>query len=215
MGTLTAARSPATSVADALPAATTIPSELVPQLRRFTVKEYHTLVQQGFFADDEAFELLRGYIVHKVSRDPIHDAVLEILAEMLRDRIPVGWRVRVQSAVTTSDSEPEPDIAVVRGRPQDHFDRHPSPSELCLAVEVANSTLVGDRVLKGPIYAESGVPVYWVVNVKERRVEAYTEPSGGAYRQRTHYKDGENVPLSIEGLSLPPIPVSDLFPPLA
>lgn len=186
-------------------------------LRRFTVAEYHRMIRDGYFGADERCELIRGLIVHQMPRDPIHDAVLEIVLELLRERMPAGWRVRPQMAVTTPDSEPEPDAAVVRGRPQDYFASHPTPADMALAVEVSNTTVSSDRGTKGPLYAESKVPVYWIVNLPDRRVEVYTDPTGPdsdpAYRRRQDYAEGSVIPLSIGGVDVAPIAVSDLLPP--
>jgi Uma2 family endonuclease len=201
------------SVPPPMPAAPPV----MERLRRFSVDEYHRMIREGFFGPEERCELLHGYIVQKVPRDPIHDAVLEIVIEFLRARLPGGWRVRPQMAMTTTDSEPEPDAAVVRGRPQDHFAHHPVPSEVALAVEVSNTTIASDRAVKGPLYAESGVPAYWIVNLGDRRVEVYTDPTGPdsnpGYRRRDDYSEGTAVPVTIGGAPAAPISVSDLLPP--
>jgi Uma2 family endonuclease len=175
------------------------------------------MIRDGYFGPDEKCELIRGLIVHQMPRDPVHDAVLEIVLDLLRQRLPAGWRVRPQMAVVTADSQPEPDAAVVRGRPQDYFGRHPTPPDMALAVEVSNTTVASDRGTKGPLYADSKVAVYWVVNIPDRRVEVYTDPTGPdsdpAYRRREDYGEGTLVPLAIDGVAVAPIVVSDLFPP--
>jgi Uma2 family endonuclease len=78
--------------------------------------------------------------------------------------MPLGWRVRVQLAITTSDSEPEPDLAVVCGSIRDHARRHPAPHEIVLVIEVAASSLTVDRA-KARLYARAGIPAYWIVNL--------------------------------------------------
>src|SRR5207244_13321222 len=84
-------------------------------MRRFTVDEYHRMIQNGVFADDDRFELLEGWIVAKMSKNPPHEVAVDKSHEAIRSCLPAGWRVRSQSAITTNDSEPEPDLAVVRG----------------------------------------------------------------------------------------------------
>jgi len=152
-------------------------------------------------------------------RDPIHDAVLEIVLALLAERIPPGWRVRPQMAVTTPDSQPEPDAAVVSGKPQDYFGSHPTPAQTALAVEVSNTSLAYDRSVKGPLYAENGVPLYWIVNVPERRVEVYSKPSGPdadpGYRRRDDFPEGMSISVMIGGHESQPFSISDLFPPAA
>jgi hypothetical protein len=99
--------------------ATTFPAPFLPPpvpVRKFTVEEYHRLIQLGVLHEDEPLELLEGWIVFKMPRNPLHDAVVSlILNRVLAPRLPEGWFCRGQSAVTTADSEPQPDIAVVRG----------------------------------------------------------------------------------------------------
>ncbi|HWE93903.1 MAG TPA: Uma2 family endonuclease [Tepidisphaeraceae bacterium] len=184
-------------------------------LRRFTVEEYHRLIGQGYFAADERYELLNGFIVRKMSRDPIHDAALEIASEVIRSRVPAGWRIRIQSAIATADSEPEPDMAIVRGTPQDHVTRHPGPGELAIVVEVANTSLNDDRTVKGALYARASIGVFWIINLIDRRVEVYTDPTGPdsttAYRHREDYGIGLAVPLTV-GTAVASVPISELLP---
>src|SRR5262245_47769905 len=119
------------------------PSAAVPPdlwLRRFTVDEYHRMLESGVLAGGERSELLEGWIVAKMTRKPPHDTTIELVDEALRGQVPAGWRVRTQSAITTLESEPEPDLAVVRGAIRDHAARHPGPGEIALVIEVADST---------------------------------------------------------------------------
>src|SRR5436305_4096318 len=81
-------------------------------VRRFTVDEYHRMIQTGILEEDDSVELLEGWIVLKMPRNPPHDVAIDLAREAIETRLPAGWRVRVQSAITTSDSEPEPDLAV-------------------------------------------------------------------------------------------------------
>jgi Uma2 family endonuclease len=184
-------------------------------VRRFTVEEYHRLINEGFFAHDERFELLEGLIVQKMPRDPVHDAAVEIALKLLQARMPAGWRVRPQCAMTTVDSEPEPDLAVVRGEPRDYVARHPGPQDVALIVEVANTTLLDDRTLKARSYARAGVTAYWIINLVERQVEAYSDPTGPGpqpvYRRRVDYRSGQAAPFAVGGIPLI-VPVDELLP---
>ena len=120
-------------------------------MRRFTVEEYHRMIEAGVFAADERFELLEGWIVAEITRTPPHDVAIELLTDALRGALPAGWWVRVQSAITLTDSEPEPDLAVVRGAVRDHVQRHPDAAEIAVVIEVADSSLAPDRDLKGRV----------------------------------------------------------------
>ena len=143
--------------------ATTTPAPASPQevppfpVRRFTVDEYHELMRLGVLTDDDQVELLEGWLVPKVGHNPPHDGTVALIHESLRVLLPPGWHIRVQSSMTTSDSEPEPDLAVVPGTARDYMTRHPDPREIALAVEVSDSSLSRDR-LKRRIYARELLP---------------------------------------------------------
>jgi Uma2 family endonuclease len=148
-------------------------------------------------ADD--VELLEGWIVPKVVRTPLHDAALDQVADTIRSRLPEGWRVRDQKAITLADSEPEPDLAVVRGPATRYRDHHPAPGEIALVVEISVTTLGEDRVVKGRLYARAGIPSYWIINLVDSIVEVYLNPdstgSMPCYRQRRDYRPGDHVPF--------------------
>jgi Uma2 family endonuclease len=182
---------------------------------RLSVDEYHRTIGAGVFDEDERFELLEGRIVAKRTCNPPHAATIGMTSEALRSRLPAGWHVRVQCAMTTGDSEPEPDVALVRGIFRDYVGRHPGPADTALVVEVAASSLPEDCELKGRVYARAAIPVYWLVNLADRRIEVFTEPTGPdpspAYRHRQDYSEGASVPLIVAGLDLGPIAVADLL----
>jgi Uma2 family endonuclease len=185
-------------------------------VRRFAVDEYHRMTQMGILTDDDAVELLEGLIVPKMPRNPPHDCAVELAEEAIRPRLPAGWRVRVQSAITTTDSEPEPDVMIVSGSARDHRDRHPGPPELALLVEVSDTTLARDRGEKARLYARAGVVCYWIINLIDRQIEVYTDPSGPdanpSYRHRQDYAAGDSVPLIVAGQAIPQIAGAELLP---
>ncbi len=184
-------------------------------VRRFTVEEYHRLIEAGFFVEDERFELLEGWIVPKMSRNPSHDVTVDKVQELIRDHVPRGWRVRVQCAITTADSEPEPDIAVAPGPAELYAQRHPGPQDISLLVEVADSSLARDHGEKLRLYARAGIVCYWVVNLVNRQVEVYTDPTGPdatpTYRQRQDYLSGDAVPLVVGGQEVARVAVAVLL----
>jgi Uma2 family endonuclease len=208
----------ATDVAAPIRYVTSTTGGAVP-LRRFTVAEYQRMIDEGYFSHDEAYELLDGLIIHKLARDPLHDASLAHARRILSGRLPpTGFHVRVQSAVLATDSQPEPDLAVVRGSEFDYIARHPSKDDLSLVVEVANSSLADDRAWKGAIYALAGFPVYLIVNLIDSRIEVYSDPSGvdpaPAYRRREDFHSGDVIGLNLGGSPIDSIPVIDLLPPV-
>jgi Uma2 family endonuclease len=185
-------------------------------LRPFTVEEYHKLIQAGVFEEDDPFELLEGYLVKKMGRNPPHDGTIQLVDAGLKALLPSGLVTRVQSAITLSDSEPEPDVVVARGSLRSYLKKHPEPSDIGLVVEVADSSLRLDRTEKGRIYARAAIPIYWVVNLIDGQVEVFTGPSGPAavpvYAQSHDFPVGTNVPFALDGLTLGPLPVGDLLP---
>ena len=184
--------------------------------RHFSVAEYHKLIEIGILTEDDNLELLEGYLVHKMSRNPPHDAALQLIQETLPRLLPSGWCLRMQSAITLSNSEPGPDGAVVRGDARSYSSRHPGPADIGLVIEVADATLAGDRIDKGRIYARAGIACYWIVNLVDRQVEVYTAPSGPAaspaYAQRQDLHSGDDIPLTLDGVVTASIPVRELLP---
>jgi Uma2 family endonuclease len=199
--------------------AATLPATLAfepPQhlLKRFTVEEYHKMIQSGALDEEARFELLEGWIVYKVTKNPVHDSTVDRVQELLRDRLK-GYRVRVQSAITTADSEPEPDVVAAIGPASRYNTHHPGPADIALVVEVADSSLPRDRA-KRLIYARAGISVYWIVNLPEQVVEVYSDPTGPAavpaYNKVERYLPPESVPLTVGGQTLPPIFVREILP---
>lgn len=184
--------------------------------RRFSVAEYHKLIDIGVLTEDDNLELLDGYLVHKMSRNPPHDAAIQKIMKRLFRLLPPDWDLRIQSAVTLSRSEPEPDLTIVRGDETRYLTNHPGPADIGLVVEVSDSTLDGDRIDKGRLYAEAGINYYWIVNIVNRQIEVYTQPSGAtatpSFAQRQDFRRGDDVPLWLDGIAVASIPVSELLP---
>ena len=184
--------------------------------RRFTVAEYHRLIELGILTEDDNLELLDGYLVHKMSRNPPHDAAIQKGTKKWLRLLPPGWDLRVQSAITLTESEPEPDFSIVRGDETVYVTRHPTAVDIGLVVEVSDSTLLGDRDDKGRIYANAGIECYWIVNLNDRQIEVYTSPSGPVpdprFAQRVDYRGSDVVPLSLGGSALLQVAVQDLLP---
>lgn len=147
------------------------PPLTVRSLRRV---EYERLVAAGAF-HGEPLELIGGRLLVAEPKGSRHSVTVSVVAEVLRTALPAGWVVRSeQSLALDDDSEPEPDVAVVRGPHTRYLDRH--PRRPALVVEVADASLDFDRTEKAGLYARGGVADYWIVNLVDRVVELYREP---------------------------------------
>src|SRR5262245_11765687 len=176
---------------------------------RFTIEEYERMV-----LDDPRVELIDGQVMRKMGKNPPHSWCTKALINTVPGLIPIGFTWRVEQPVRIPDyDEPEPDFAVVRGTDDDYEDRHPEPPDVALLIEVSESSLPRDRGKKLSAFAKSRIPVYWIINLAERRIEVYTAPQPEGYGLCTPYREGQAVPLIIDGVEFGPIAVDQLLPP--
>jgi Uma2 family endonuclease len=183
--------------------------------RKFTLDEYHKMIETGVLISGEPYELLEGNLVKKMSHGTAHDKAMDLI-EGLFLTLSLGiWFVRCQRAITLAPSEPEPVYTIVRGPRNRYGNSHPTPSDIGLLIEVSDSSLLIDRHDKGSIYARANLPVYWVVNVVDRVIEVYTQPAGAgeaaAYVKRDDYPVGAVVPVVLDGATLGTIAVADVM----
>lgn len=203
----------AQSVRPARVIAAAVPTDLI---WRLSVAQYQAMLRAGILTEDDPIELLEGWLVPKMPKNPVHRAAMRLIRQALEGLMPPEWYVDTQEPITTLDSEPEPDVMVVRGETRRYLDRHPGPSDVALVVEVAEATLQRDRTFKNRLYARARIPVYWIVNLLDNQVEVYSDPSGPVeqpdYRQRQEYRLPDVVPVVIEGIEVGHIAVRELLP---
>lgn len=184
--------------------------------KRWTRLEYERLVDLGAFGPEERLELIGGQLVVREPQGRPHATGIRLVAAALRAAFGPGWVIEAQLPVALDEeSEPEPDIAVVRGQPRDYIASHPTRPDL--VVEVALGSLALDRREKASLYARAGVADYWIVNLVDNVVEVYREPvpdPDGAYAWRYASMATLRRGNSVTPLALPDsaIPVSDLLP---
>ncbi|MGB3404539.1 MAG: Uma2 family endonuclease [Microcoleaceae cyanobacterium] len=160
-------------------------TEFRPELpyKCWTVEDYHQMITTGILTTDDRVELLSGQIVEIVPQEPPHASNVSSFNTDLVVRFASLALVRTQLPITISpNSEPEPDLALVRIDPQYYRERHPTPEDVFLLIEIADSTLKRDCIYKAQIYAEAGILEYWVVDVKQRQVIVYRQPQGNIYQ---------------------------------
>jgi hypothetical protein len=173
------------------------------------------MIDAGKLTDDDALELLEGWLVPKMPKNPPHRVSTRLTHSALGRLLP-EWYLESQEPMTTSDSEPEPDVYVARGKVRDYSARHPGPQDMRLIVEIADTTLARDRGIKKRLYARAAIPVYWIVNLPDRCVEVFTVPSGPAetpdYEQRQVYGENDRVPVVLDGKELGQLEVKAILP---
>jgi Uma2 family endonuclease len=184
--------------------------------RRFTVEEYHRLLESGILRSGEPCELIHGLLVEKAVINPPHASTVQKLTKALFRRLGFQCVIRMQLPLTLPpDSEPEPDGVVALGREDDYDHRHPGPGEVALVIEIADSTLAEDRTTKLGLYAFHEVPVYWIVNLVERQVEVYSDPRQGpvpAYQHQAIFGIDDQITLTIPGQPIQLLQVREIIP---
>ncbi|MEG4323988.1 Uma2 family endonuclease [Microcoleus sp. herbarium5] len=165
-------------------------------IRLLTVHEYDRMTEIGIFDEDERVELLAGQIVKMAAKGTAHGAAIARTRILLDNRLGEQIFVRLQDPVRMNNySQPEPDISVVIPDPLYYEDHHPIPSEIYLIIEVADTTLRTDCGIKAKIYAESGITDYWVLDVNNRQLHVFREPSQDGYQSRVILADGDSISI--------------------
>ena len=180
---------------------------LDPKVRRWTKSEYRQMAELGWF-EHQRVELVKGEVVLMSPQKPQHFAAIDRVTEVLRKAFGTNFWVRSQGPIDLrADSEPEPDMSVVAGRREDYTEH---PKTAILLVEVSESSLAFDRHQKGELYAEAGIPEYWIVNLIDRVLEVYRDPgpasssaAGFCYALTTTYtRQGLVTPVGLPSRSI-------------
>ncbi len=181
---------------------------MLVQTKRFTIAEYHRLDEIGFLqkrGHEDRTELIRGEIVFMAAKGTKHTVCCSNVNRELNKLVGDRAIIRCQDPILLPpDSQPEPDFAIVRDRPDQYLDGHPLPEDILLVIEIADSSLIYDRDIKGAMYAEAGISDYWLFNLSDNRLEAYSEPycdsqGKGNYTQRRYT-------FSHQSISIPTFP---------
>lgn len=183
----------------------------VQERYRFSRQQYHDLVEAGVLKDDARVELIRGELTVMASINARHASTVDRCMLLLVEAVARRAIVRVQNQFAIGDnSEPQPDLILMKPRGDFYVDDHPQPSDLLLVVEVSHTTLRYDREIKVPLYAEAGVTEVWVVNLVDNILEVYRDPGPKGYRALQRLSSGDHVsPLAFPDLALS---IADLLP---
>jgi Uma2 family endonuclease len=173
--------------------------------RYFTVDEYSKMSEAGIFSPDDRVELIEGEIIKMSPIGSPHAACVDrIVNTSLVQLVGRGVIIRVQSPIILDDySEPQPDITLLRSRPDFYAQGHPKSADVLLLIEVADSSVDIDRDVKIPLYAQSGIPEVVIVTLPEEVVEFHAEPVGGQYQRVEVLRRGDYLePAIIPNLRL-------------
>ena len=173
---------------------------------RFTVDDYYKMAEAGILTDNERVELLNGEIVEMSPIGSRHAHSVNWLAHLLITLLGTRAWVSIQNPLRLNvQAEPEPDLLLLRWRDADMYEsEHPTPQDVLLLIEVADSTLASDRNEKLPMYAQAEIPECWIVNLRDGVVEIYTDPTGEEYLTRQVFEAGESVsPSAFPDVSIP------------
>ncbi|MUL35183.1 Uma2 family endonuclease [Gloeocapsopsis dulcis] len=168
--------------------------------KRFTLEEYHRLAELGFFRDNRV-ELIRGEIFQMSAKGTSHSVCSTRLYRELFKLVGDSAILRGQEPIILlRDSEPEPDLTIVRSRSDDYLSAHPTSVDILLVIEIADSTLKYDQEVKLPLYAEASLSNYWIFNLQANCLECYSEPyqdlqNKFGYRQKLIVLPTESVNL--------------------
>ena len=197
-----------TATATALPQ----PAPPVRETRKFTVAEYYRMAEVGILHHDERVELIEGEIILMPPIGPRHagDVIrsIRLFSRLDDDR----FVIQIQNPLHLAEqSEPEPDVMLLHPRADDYTASHPTPADVLLVIEVADSSLDYDRAVKAQIYGRAGIPETLVLNLPEDCIEGFDQPGPEGYARHTIYRRGDQIrPVSLPDLALA---VADLLPP--
>lgn len=171
---------------------------------RLTVEEYHRMGEAGVLAPDARVELIEGEVIDMAPIGSRHASVVNRLNDLLMRAVQGRAIVQVQGPVRLSDrSEPEPDVALLRPRADYYRDALPTPADMLLLIEVAESTQRYDRTVKAPLYARHGIPELWVIDLENALVHFYRRPEGDAYADISATDRPDSIPIgALAGISV-------------
>ena len=178
--------------------------------QRYTVEEFEGLFDRGILTSQDRVELIRGMIVEKPRISPLHASCTKRLNMFLNSQQGDKSLVGIYSPIRLPDSLAIPEVSVLQMRLDFYAKAHPIADDIFLVVEVAESSLDFDRDVKGPLYAESGIVEYWIVNLIESCLEVHRRPSpAGTYGELITLRSGDTVEITaLPGVSLA---VSDIL----
>lgn len=178
--------------------------------RLFSVDEFHRMGEAGILGEDDRLELIDGEIIAMTPIGPGHAGCVNRLTALLAGRVGSRAVLAVQNPVFLGEhAEPQPDVVLLKPRPDFYSHSHPAAQDVLLVIEVADSSADYDRTVKVPHYARAGIPEVWIVDLPQRVVEVYRKPEDGEYRE--HLAVGSGADLRLPGLPGAQIAADDVL----
>lgn len=170
-------------------------------LAKWSVADYHCMIEAGIL-QNRRVELLGGEIVEMSPETPIHYTTAKRGAKYLESLLAGKADVRFNGPITLQDSEPEPDIAIVRLPESAYLERHPFPEDIFWIIEVAKTSFKQDKEVKSAVYAAAGIPDYWILNLSTRQLTVLRSPQSGQYTEELTFQRGSVSPLAFKTISV-------------
>ena len=164
--------------------------------RLITVAEYDRMTELGFFDNGERVELLNGEIIEIMGKGTKHAIFNDLVADILNEKLGKNVYLRNQNPITLDDfSEPEPDIVLAKPPRGNYLEKHPTPTDIYLVMEISDTTLYQDRETKSLLYARAGIVQYLLLNVNEQTIEDYRKPNFDGYESKKTHRIGDKFNL--------------------
>ena len=161
-----------------------------------TTQQYHLMHEAGVFPHGDRLELINGEIKTMSPIGRKHVACIIRLVKLFEKKLGDRFMISAQNSVRLNNhSEPQPDIAILKWRDDFYIEALPTPDDILLIIEVADSTIAYDREIKAPLYAAAGIPEMWLFDVNKKAIEGYSQPSANGYKQIHHYDEGDTLSM--------------------
>ncbi|MFN9888998.1 MAG: Uma2 family endonuclease [Pseudanabaena sp.] len=165
-------------------------------IHKFTVQQYHLMHEAGVFTEGDRYELINGEIREMSPIGIKHAVCVAKTARLLQITLGDQVFVWVQNPIILRNhSEPQPDLAILKWRDDFYASALPTPEDILLIIEVADSTIAYDRDVKMPLYAANGVPEMWLFDLNQQTIEGYSQPSASGYKRSQRYEQGDTLSL--------------------
>ena len=168
---------------------------------KWSIEEWHELVESGFL-EGKPVEFLEGEIITVSPEGVEHSYSNQLIADFLRELLKGKAYIRDSHPITLDNSEPEPDIAIVKLPSTIYLKHHPYPQDIYWLIEISNRTLKTDLNQKRITYARNGIPEYWVIDLVNKKLIVHTQVQNNNYTQVNEYTKGTISPLAFPNVAI-------------